>query len=298
MAIIVLSVTGWCRSGSTVLGNILGEIPGVFHAGELRYLWRNGVLGTGTNRHCGCGTPLNRCPLWSTVLDDARPRDRSVVEHAADVVRAQRSYRTRHTRRILRQPVGSTWPATLAAVYRAIATHTGARVVVDSSKYPADSALLPHLDGIRPAYLQLVRDPRGVALSWLRPKEYTGRRGALNSTWHWLGFNLAAEAVARAHPADTLRVRYEDLARDPRATIARVLQLVGLDAEDNPVGADGTVALGDNHTVTGNPNRFERGVTVLTEDLRWHTDLPQAQRIATTLLAMPLLSRYGYARRP
>jgi len=35
MPVAVLYVTGWCRSGSTVLGNILAEVPGVFHAGEL-----------------------------------------------------------------------------------------------------------------------------------------------------------------------------------------------------------------------------------------------------------------------
>ena len=48
----VLYVSGWCRSGSTVLGNVLAEVPGFFHAGELRYLWLNGVLGSGSNRRC------------------------------------------------------------------------------------------------------------------------------------------------------------------------------------------------------------------------------------------------------
>ncbi|MGA8114203.1 MAG: sulfotransferase [Actinocatenispora sp.] len=298
MTVVVLSVTGWCRSGSTVLGNVLGEVPGVFHAGELRYLWRNGVLGTGSNRDCGCGSPLLDCPLWSKVLEQCRPSGRTLVEHATDVVRAQAAYRTRHTRRTLRRPVANGWPDTLAAVYRAIATQTGARVIVDSSKYPADSALLRHLDDVEPAYLQLVRDPRGVAQSWLSPKDYTGRRGVLNSTWYWLGFNLAAEAVARSEPSRTLRIRYEDLTRDPRRSIGRALRLVGLSDADNPVAEDGSVQLDGNHTVTGNPNRFERGTTVLTEDRRWHNRLSRPHRIATTALALPLLGRYGYSRRP
>ena len=37
----VLCITGWCRNGSTIIGNILGEVPGCFHVGELHFLWMN-----------------------------------------------------------------------------------------------------------------------------------------------------------------------------------------------------------------------------------------------------------------
>ena len=87
MAVAVLYVTGWCRSGSTVLGNILAEVPGVFHAGELRFLWQNGVLGTGSNRRCGCGADLLACAFWSRVLQAGTPAARPLAGHAADVVR-------------------------------------------------------------------------------------------------------------------------------------------------------------------------------------------------------------------
>lgn len=296
MELTVLYVTGWCRSGSTVLGNVLAEVPGVFHTGELRYLWQNGVLGTGSNRRCGCGADLTDCPLWSKVLRAGCPDGRDLAAHAADVVGWQSGCRTRHTRRVLRRPPANGWPDTLAATYRAIAAETGASLIVDSSKYASDAALLGHLDGIRAVSVHLVRDPRGVALSWLRPKDYTGRRGALNSTWYWLGFNAAAEAVTRAGTG--LRIRYEDLTADPRGAVAQVLALVGRDAAENPVGADGAVELGANHTVTGNPNRFERGTTRLAEDRRWHSGLSRPRRIATTVMALPQLHRYGYSRRP
>jgi hypothetical protein len=277
-----------------VLGNVLAEVPGVFHAGELRYLWRNGVLGTGSNGRCGCGSPLSDCPLWSKVLNAARPDGRGLVEHAADVVRWQAACRTRHTRRVLRRPPDNGWPATLSATYRAIADQTGAGIIVDSSKYASDAALLTHLDGVRPAYLHLVRDPHGVAMSWRSPKDYTGRRGPLNSTWYWLAFNQAAEAVAAARPHDAVRLRYEDLMADPRAGVGAVLRLLGLPATANPVAPDGTVDLGPNHTVTGNPNRFEQGRIVLREDLRWRSGLPRWARYSTTVLAAPQLSRYDY----
>lgn len=297
MSLTVLYITGWCRSGSTVLGNVLAEAADVVHVGELRFLWLNGVLGMGSNAQCGCGLPLTECVLWGKVLEDIRPPELTLAEHATEVVAWQAGCRTRHTRQVLRRPPANGWPKTLAATYQAIARQTGARVIVDSSKFASDAALLTHLPGIRPAYVHLIRDPRAVAWSWLQPKDYTGRRSALNSTYYWAGFNLAAEAVGRASRDVSVHMRYEDLTRHPRAAVGRVLELIG-NAGENPVTSEGAVELGGNHTVTGNPNRFARGPTAITEDLRWQSALPPKDRIITNVTAFPLLHRYGYLRRP
>ena len=61
----VLYIAGTGRSGSTVLAAILGEVEGVFAAGEVRYLWQRGLV---EGRLCGCGVPVAECPLWSAVL--------------------------------------------------------------------------------------------------------------------------------------------------------------------------------------------------------------------------------------
>ncbi|WP_433338428.1 sulfotransferase [Spirillospora sp. CA-294931] len=296
MTVTVLSITGWCRSGSTVLGNVLAEAGDVVHAGELRFLWLNGVLGAGGNGHCGCGEDLVACALWSRVLDAVCPPHRTLERHAADVTNWQDSCRTRHTWRVLSRPPANGRPATLAAAYRAIAAETGARVIVDSSKFASDAALLTHLPGVRPVFVHLVRDPRAVAHSWRRPKQYTGRRSAADSTRHWAAFNLAAEAVNRARPGASLTLRYEDLMTHPRAAVGRVLEMAG-HTGPSPVAEDGTVELGGNHAVTGNPNRFERGRTALAEDRRRLTALPRRQGAAATLLALPLLRRYRYEMR-
>lgn len=278
-----------------MLGNVLAEVPGIVHVGELRFLWRNGVLGTGSNRQCGCGANHRECAFWAEVLEEVRPDGRSLERHAAEVVAWQDECRTRHTWRVLRAPPRNGWPETLAATYRAIARASGAEVIVDSSKYASDAALLSGLPGVEGRYVHLIRDPRAVAWSWARPKAYTGHRSPLNSTLHWTGFNLAAEAVGRAHREDSLHMRYEALAGSPRAAVDAVLALLGHDGP-NPVGADGAVELGGNHTVTGNPNRFARGRTVIEEDRRWRAALPRPQRSAATLLSLPLLHRYGYPK--
>src|SRR5689334_9575683 len=92
----VLYITGWMRSGSTLLGNVLNELPGVLHVGELHYLWRNGVLKEGTNTQCGCGRDLTECDLWSSVLYANGTAEPAAAQRMA--VQQQRFLRTRHTR--------------------------------------------------------------------------------------------------------------------------------------------------------------------------------------------------------
>src|ERR1700722_7728096 len=65
MCPLVVYLAGTGRSGSTVLANILGEVDGVFAAGELRYLWQRGLK---EGRLCGCGLPVRESPVWSRVL--------------------------------------------------------------------------------------------------------------------------------------------------------------------------------------------------------------------------------------
>ncbi|OKI49565.1 sulfotransferase [Micromonospora sp. CB01531] len=294
----VLSITGWCRNGSTIIGNVLGEVPGFLHVGELHFLWKNGT-GRGVNDRCGCGGRLTDCPLWSEILPIGMPAGGSLEAHAAEVIRRQRTrVRTRHTWRLLRRGAYDeptrTHAALMSRVYRAVAERTGARVIVDSTKIPGEAALLPHVPGITTYYLHLVRDPRAVAHSWREPKEYVYAMSAARSTAYWHGFNLASAAITRRHPQRSMFLRYEEFIADPAGTVDALLRLVGADPAGNPVRGR-TVELHGNHTVTGNPDRFRTGPTTVRDaDDTWRRTLTRGQRLAVTALAWPLFTRYGY----
>jgi hypothetical protein len=296
----VIYISGWLRSGSTVLGNVLAEVPGFFHAGELHFLWKN-AAGLGANRLCGCGLPLTGCPLWSVILPAGRPAGMTEAAHARLVLRQQRaSVRTRHTWRVLRRgaadPVTRSQAALMTAVYHAIAEQTGARVIVDSSKMAAEAALLPHLDGVRPCFVHLVRDPRAIAQSYRAPKQYVEAMPAGQSTAYWHGFNRAAEAVSRRYPDRSAFLRYEEFIADPQAAVGGLLERFGTDPAVVPVHGR-TVELHPNHTVTGNPDRFRSGVTVIKDDdSAWRSRLPAGARLTARTLAWPLFERYGYHR--
>jgi hypothetical protein len=297
-ALTVLSITGWCRNGSTIIGNLLNEVDGFFHAGELHFLWKN-AHGRGSNTRCGCGLELTRCPIWSAVLAAELPTGASPEAHAGEVVQRQASLRTRHTWSVLNGGLGAeprrVHAATMARVYRAIADLTGCRVIVDSTKLPGESALLSRVEGIEPLYLHLVRDPRAVAHSWMTQKDYAHPMSAARSTAYWIGFNLASQAVVQRHPDRSILLRYEDFIRDPDATIRQLVERCGGDPAASPLHGR-TAELHKNHTVTGNPDRLRSGTTLIrADDNRWRSELPMRSRIGAVALAWPLMRRYGYA---
>lgn len=300
-ALKVLCITGWCRNGSTIIGNVLGEVPGFFHVGELRYLWLNSS-GKGSNNLCGCGTELVSCPVWSQVLDLGRPADVKAEDYAAVVTgRQQACVRTRHTWRVLRRglsrPRIRAHAALMTQVYHHVAERMGARVIVDTTKIPGEAALLGYLEGVVPYYVHLVRDPRAVAQSWSREKQYAYVMPAWKSTAYWHGFNLASRAVTRRHRDRSILVRYEDFIAEPDAVIGRVLRLCGIEPGASPLGAGRAVELHPNHTVTGNPDRFRSGLTVIRDqDVCWN-ELSVGSKLAAVGLSGPDFLRYGYRYR-
>lgn len=297
-ALKIIYITGWLRSGSTVIGNVLNEIPGFCHVGELHFLWKN-AAGRGVNRLCGCGATLTECPLWSAVLPLGRPPAVSARAHADTVIRRQRAcVRTRHTWRVLRRGLRCAQlrehAALMTRTYHAIAQRTGAGVIVDSSKLPGEAALLPHLAAVTPYFVHLVRDPRAVAQSYRQPKQYVYPMSSGRSTAYWNGFNLASEAVTRRYRARSILLRYEEFIADPRGTIDALLRLCGTDVTANPMRSR-TIELHANHTVTGNPDRFRAGATRIRDnDDSWRAGLPKPARLAAETLSWPLFRRYGY----
>ena len=295
----ILSITGWCRNGSTIVGNVLNEIPGFFHVGEIHFLWKNSV-GQGANNSCGCRKPLTECEIWSPVLDAVRPEGVSAEEHYAIVRRRQLAYvRTRHTWRVLERGLrcdGIREHADLMALtYHTAAKIMNARVIVEINKIPGESALLPHLDGVQPYFVHLVRDPRAVAGSWSVWKQYAYTMSSSKSTVYWHGFNTASQAILRRYPERSMFLRYEDFIADPAGTVDELLNLCGVDPAVNPMGGGRTIELHTNHTVTGNPDRFETGPTLVRpRDDSWKTRLSAPAKLAAVTLSWPQFRRYGY----
>jgi len=299
----VLFITGWDRSGSTVLELLLDGVDGFFPAGELDYLWQRGLL---EGRLCGCGQPLAQCPVWPRILERVYGRT-PVRAEAEEAMRIKaKSLRVRQTWRILRNRGRDLEPyrALLGSLYQEIACVSGASVVVDSSKRPSSAALMTLLPGVQPYFLHLVRDPRAVAYSMSRrPKpepdtEHPStmkQEGPAKSAMGWVLWNVAAERVRREVPRERwMFLRYEDFVARPRDTVRWIAQIVGQDGSTDSFIDETTAAVGTNHTVSGNPVRFTHGKITIRLDDEWMRKQSLLDRSVSTALTIPLMRRYGY----
>jgi hypothetical protein len=304
----VVYIAGATRSGSTVLGNLLGELEGFVSVGELRQLWQRGLI---ERRGCGCGVPVDECPFWAAVLAEGFGPAGSRMVRPRDVVDWQRrAVRLRHLRRARRDTAGDAPPArqayasVQARLYEAIAAVTGSRVIVDSSKAPSGAASLRLAPGVDPRVVHLIRDPRAVAYSWRRragrrPPGEMARYGAVRAATSWAAANAGVEWVRGASGGGRgLRIRYEDMVRDPGTALRAIAELAGEPTGELPLSGSGRARLRPNHTVSGNPSRFETGEIELRDDAEWMDALPWAERSVVTAMTLPWLLRYGYPLRP
>jgi hypothetical protein len=303
-AVKVLFIAGWARSGSTILSNILGQIDGFFSVGELCYIWDRGLI---ENWLCGCGTPFRECEVWRMVMDEAFGGMDRVGAH--EVIRLRESVRTRHTpislvpggRSLLSDRLGK-YPNDLEKLYRAIRSITASKVIVDSSKFPSHGYVLGMISAIDLYIVHLVRDPRAVAFSWLRKKlqpateehTYLSQISPAVSSLRWSIWNVIAEALWKRSPERYLLLRYEDFVEKPQEAVERILDLLQEKTASHPFVAECAVELEINHTISGNPVRFQTGTVELRLDEEWKTGMNRLDKAFVTALTWPLSLRYGY----
>jgi len=294
----VLYIAGWGRSGSTLLDNILGQLDHSVSVGEFRYVWDRGLQ---QNQHCGCGTPFRDCAFWRDVFHKSfggfnlAPIGKMLTlrekyDHARTVL-----LRSRMQSSEIEQ-----YQSELLRLYRAIASISGATIIVDSSKTPAHGRILQGCPGLEVYVIHLVRDSRAVAYSWQRKKlssdgEYMARFSPARSSLLWDAMNAAAETLKTNNPSRYLRLRYEDLVSAPRATLEPVLNLMGTGVAQLTFLQGGKVALRPVHGFSGNPSRFDRGMVDLRPDNEWRNNLKRSHQLLITTLTCPLLARYGYS---
>jgi len=300
----VLYIAGSGRSGTTFLGHLLGQAEGVCYVGEV--MQARASLDT---QRCGCGVPLRECDFWTAVR---RHAGGARLLEASEFFGLGALARWRHLpltfvygrRRRLESLYGEHWRG-CERLYRAITEATGCEVVVDSSKAVPYLRMLSLLPELEVHVVHVVRDARAVAYSWQRVKPTPDRfnavsmkrlaRGAAAITWSIS--NAGAELFGRRVPGAYLRLRYEDIIAEPRASIERILRLVTERRAVLPFVSERVVDLRSTHSVKGNPDRLATGRTELKLDDEWKSRMSRSDHRFVTAMTWPLLVRYGYEAR-
>jgi hypothetical protein len=219
----IIAIAGSGRTGSTLLSLLLSQHRGIFNLGQLRDLW----TAFGVDAPCSCGRSLRACPVYSAVIRDVfgpAPddllgqtrremktffRDAQRLPDWSDEVRV-REMATRHAGFVTR----------LTAVLEALQRHTGADTFIDASKSPEMAFALSLTSGTEAFVLNLVRDPRAIAVSWYK------RRGGWKTAWDsgrtWAQRQQQLSRWSHGLAPRFMELRYEAFAADGRDAIARV----------------------------------------------------------------------------
>ncbi|WP_435745245.1 sulfotransferase [Nocardioides sp. SYSU DS0663] len=298
----VVLIAGGGRSGSTLLGNALGSVPGAVSAGEIKLGLRRGLVEDG---HCGCREPVRSCPVWLPAFEMVFGSVPTTAEADELDRRIARLVRTRRVPWWLAgrpSAEADELADVLGRLITAVAEVSGASVVVDSSKLPAYGALLERSPLLDVRIVHLVRDPRAVAWSWQRQaashqvggyEEEMERFSPVKSGLMWLESSSSVPALWRDDPDNPLVVRYEDLVADPARELGRAAAHAGLEADLSFVRGDG-LHLAASHAVAGNPNRVRLGPVQLRRDDEWQTAMPRRDQAVVSAITAPRRHRYGY----
>jgi hypothetical protein len=308
----ILYIGGHGRSGSTILAQMLGRIPGFVNVGELWQIWDRGLR---ENELCGCGQPCWSCGFWNAVGDEAFGGWNNVdVDRLSAYKPLLKRYRYIppyafmaktgiHSRRM--DGLLEEYGPVLEQLYRAIQSVSGARVIVDSSKYLPCAFVLDMLPFADLRVIHLVRDSRAVAYSWskekVRPEVVDQRtlmplRSPANVSRVWNLDNYSYSILSRF---PNTRLRYEDFVDDPAFYVRKTLTRLGVDREAGSLRFldRRRISLAVDHTVSGNPGRFRIGTVELCPDEEWKDKMGAADRRIVSALTAPLLLKYGYLGR-
>ncbi|HSX42962.1 MAG TPA: sulfotransferase [Candidatus Saccharimonadales bacterium] len=302
----VVFVGGYGRSGSTIIDVLLNRVPSIVAVGEFRHLFGRAL---GDNELCSCSQPFRECPFWGKVLAEAFPDgvDPGYIQHV--VQRWNRVVRLPFLRfpRLMTPRMreeAQVYHEAFAAAYHAVAKVSGAKVVVDSTKYPVHGWFLSTMPELDLRVMLLVRDPRAVAFSWtrrrLRPevhweKREMPRHNVVRSAQAWNMSNDITARLAWVRKLPCRLQRYEDFVANPTEELVRIASFAL--GEHVTLPADlFTRQPHLPHTIAGNPLRIGSEHVRVHEDDEWK-QMPWVKRLAIILVSWPGMLRYHYSLR-
>ena len=250
----LIYIVGTAHSGSTLLDLMLNAHPQIVSVGEILKINRSPkIRRSGAFKSaCTCGAPsLGQCEFWSRVIKQIEETEGKTLADL-DV----QDYRD-----------GDKAHAPNLVLFRAISEVSGKNFIVDSSKLPKRLRYLMQFDELDVYPIHLVRDPKGQIASVLE----------LNGLWRSiLEYEFVHEQVRRMlKSVPHSVVRYEDLVREPKLTLERILEPLGLKFDPHQLAW----AEQAKHNIGGNHVRRQNNSTLVLDE-KWKKRLSLAAKLA------------------
>ncbi|WP_066640733.1 sulfotransferase [Serinicoccus hydrothermalis] len=220
----LIYVTGYGRSGSTVVDHVIARSLGVVSGGELT----NVFAWAAEERECACAQPVAVCPVWGEAISAARRASQLSLTELARITRTAEIDRD--------EGASSAWRVAWSAFFADL-SERGFTTVVDSSKSAGGRdrvRLLAECDHVEiTLVVHLIRDPRAVVFSRRRGNNLALERGTagenktigvVKAIVGWWRANALADRQRTLHRSVVWR--YEEFVGDPDGHTDHLARLV------------------------------------------------------------------------
>jgi hypothetical protein len=268
----VVFILGCGHSGSTILELLLNAHSDMVCTGEVEKV---GVKTREEQERCSCGEKFDTCPFWGEYMA-TRSTNSFFTRNVWQLAQSKKDFllnRPVYTplRRVNRGIPFKTdefdldeYVRDTEDLFAYILEKSGEGIVVDSSKNTARAnALERYSKRIRPYYIHIVRDGRGVTWSYAKKYNRYGKYMA-----RWFLENLKAEVLRWKTDAPLLRVSYRKLIKNPEAELRRICAFLGVGYEPQML----QYADAAHHTVGGNAGAIKSNI--IREDTGWKEAMP------------------------
>ncbi len=282
----LVSIVGAGHSGSTLLDLVLGAHSKIWSIGEINN-WEQYVH---QDKVCSCGSHPDKCEFWSPIVSEWRQHQsemgssKLLIDTRANSVKGGVNL-LRHRLCILLtllfpmykyqrvmdyiSPIFRQRAINNLALFKMIRSASERPILCDSSKSVYRFRLLHAQNPDAAKAIFLTRDGRAIAASNLKRFGIDPSKSARN----WRFTNLYTQMMLRTLPDNSyLHVRYEELCREPEATLERICSFIGCTYESTMLSFDDATR----HNIGGNRMRMKK-VREIREDLKWRDALSDTQ---------------------
>jgi hypothetical protein len=291
----ILFINCHLRSGSTLLGLLLGTQPDITYLGEVRnvskYLYNETA--------CSCGSILSECRFWSKIVKEldgnTRLHRNSTVNYAFQLIIALFPNILASKVLAMFKPVSKTARKLLkifqniSKIYEQSFLTSKTPVICDSSHRNLQAKIMwtRYHDSFK--IIHLIRDGRGVTNSIIK------RTGC--------SMKNAAKAWKRNHiltminqtwipKKNIIQVKYEDICSNPALTVEKICNFVGITYGNSELNIQKNLFhfIGGSSTIRLNKERQLK----IDLDEKWKRDLSDKQKRIFNKIAGRINRRYGY----
>ncbi len=294
----VVYITGFWRSGGTILSRSLGSSNEAVYTGELSDYWRIRFM---KHNECSCGERFPACSFWQEVSNEHIKAFPSInfeelknefreLEKWSNYFKLRRLIKNKKENSV--KPILVKYVKHNEKLYEIIPRITGTKIIIDSSRNPGRLLALLSSNKIEMYTIDIIRDPRAAVNSLIQKSIRVFRKNKQNTLLdmiNWNTKNLLFLDIMKNIDADKgTYISYKNFARHPAQVLEKLKKRLNLSLNYEEANGKFTISLEPVHLFSGNQNRFNTGKITIIEDTKWEQQLSRFHNILISLGSLPL----------